>query len=159
MLKYAWFHTPFSTWMWCDGKEDDLWRPRRQGDGWETRKAGCHVIGRRATGPTSELIVMIYCSKVCRPYIFLNRTRAADVTTVPLFWFSQYFPRSGPVRLILSRKSKFQNSSYLRNALNLNVSMGFTCLGVIGQENNSQTCQTPSNRPPLPKFGEGAGNS
>ena len=57
----------------------------RQGDGWETRKAGCHVIGRRANGQTSELIGMIYCSKVYDHHIFLNRTRAADVTTEPLF--------------------------------------------------------------------------
>ena len=53
----------------------------RQGGKFQIPKAGCHVIGRRATGST----IMIYCSKVCRPYIFLNRTRAADVTTEPLF--------------------------------------------------------------------------
>ena len=56
-----------------------------QGGKFVIPKAGCHVIGRRATGPTSELIVMIYCSKVYDHYIFLNRTRAADVTTEPLF--------------------------------------------------------------------------
>ena len=38
--------------------------PLRQGGKYQIPKAGCHVIGRRATRPTSDLIVMIYCSKV-----------------------------------------------------------------------------------------------
>ena len=65
----------------CGGAAAD----HQQGGKFVIPKAGCHVIGRRATGPTSDLIVMIYCSKVYDHYIFLNRTRAADVTTEPLF--------------------------------------------------------------------------
>jgi hypothetical protein len=57
----------------------------RQGDGSERPKAGVPPPGPRANRAYSELFLLTYCTKVCRPYIFLNRTGAAHVFLELLF--------------------------------------------------------------------------
>ena len=56
-----------------------------QGDGSSSEKALVPPPGPRANRAYYAIMLLTYCTKVCRPYIFLNRTGAADVFCELLF--------------------------------------------------------------------------